>query len=60
MCALIRADNFTLGLAWNVTNGQSIDLDASCIYLDSELQVVDQVSRWDLVMFRRMPDRQGY
>ena len=35
--------NFTLGLEWDVTNGHSIDLDASCVYLDEGLQPIDTV-----------------
>ena len=35
--------NFTLGLAWDVTDGLSIDLDASCVYLDKKLQPIDTV-----------------
>jgi len=32
-----------LGLAWDVTNGVNIDLDASVVCLDSNLNLVDQV-----------------
>jgi len=32
-----------LGLAWDVTDGIAIDLDASCIMLDSNMQQVDLV-----------------
>mmetsp|Transcript_34087 Transcript_34087/g.43978 ORF Transcript_34087/g.43978 Transcript_34087/m.43978 type:complete len:561 (+) Transcript_34087:41-1723(+) len=42
-CSDTVADNFTLGLSWDVTNGQNIDLDASCIWLDSNLQPIDTV-----------------
>jgi hypothetical protein len=38
------ADNFSLGLAWDVTNGKAIDLDASCVFLDKSLNPVDTVS----------------
>ncbi len=34
----------TFGLAWDVTNGVNIDLDASVICLDASLNVVDIVS----------------
>lgn len=37
-------DKLTFGLAWDVTNGVNIDLDASAICLDSSLDVVDIVS----------------
>jgi len=40
-CAAEGEVTFNLGLAWDVTNGVSIDLDASCIALDSEFQKVD-------------------
>ena len=33
----------TFGLAWDVTNGQSIDLDASAICLDANLNLVDTI-----------------
>ena len=33
----------TMGLAWDVTNGVNIDLDASCILLDANLRQVDVV-----------------
>jgi tellurium resistance protein TerZ len=33
----------TFGLAWDVTEGVNIDLDASCICLDSNLNFIDQV-----------------
>lgn len=33
----------TLGLAWDITNGQNIDLDASAILLDDQLSVLDKV-----------------
>jgi tellurium resistance protein TerZ len=36
-------DVFTLGLAWDLTNGEGVDLDASCIMLDKDLQKVDLV-----------------
>lgn len=42
-CSDNVADNFTLGLAWDVTNGVEIDLDASCIWLDDNLQPIDTV-----------------
>jgi len=34
----------TFGLAWDITDGQNIDLDASAIYLDSNLNEVEIVS----------------
>jgi tellurium resistance protein TerZ len=37
------ADRYTIGLAWDVTNGVDIDLDASCVWLDSNLQPIDTV-----------------
>ena len=36
-------DNFTMGLAWDVTGGKNIDLDASCVYLDASFQPIDTV-----------------
>jgi len=47
------ADNFTMGLAWDVTGGKAIDLDASCVYLDANLQPVDTV--W----FQQLRSRDG-
>ena len=38
------ADNFTLGLAWEMTGGKSIDLDASCVFLGEALCPVDTMS----------------
>jgi tellurium resistance protein TerZ len=35
--------NVTFGLAWDVTNGVNIDLDASAILLDKDLQLVEIV-----------------
>lgn len=32
-----------MGLAWDVTDGEEIDLDASCIFFDKDFSVVDQV-----------------
>ena len=37
-------NELTFGLAWDVTNGVNIDLDASAICLDSNLNVVDIIS----------------
>jgi hypothetical protein len=37
------ADKYTMGLAWDVTNGQNIDLDASCVWLDAMLRPIDTV-----------------
>lgn len=37
-------NRLTFGLAWDVTNGVNIDLDASAICLDSSLNVVDIIS----------------
>jgi tellurium resistance protein TerZ len=42
-----------MGLAWDVTNGVNIDLDASCVFLDKAFQVVDQV--W----FRQLRSKDG-
>jgi tellurium resistance protein TerZ len=39
----------TFGLAWDVTNGVNIDLDASALLLDSDYDLVDQVWWQDLV-----------
>jgi len=36
-------ETVTFGLAWDVTNGKNIDLDASAICLDKGLNLVDQV-----------------
>ena len=36
-------DNFTVGLAWDVTNGVNIDLDASAIMLGPKLDLRDLV-----------------
>jgi len=36
-------DPVTFGLAWDITGGQNIDLDASAICLDSDLNLVDEV-----------------
>mmetsp|Transcript_47433 Transcript_47433/g.80945 ORF Transcript_47433/g.80945 Transcript_47433/m.80945 type:complete len:571 (-) Transcript_47433:194-1906(-) len=43
-CTDTIADNFSLGLAWDMTGGKAIDLDASCILLDKSLCPVDTVS----------------
>jgi tellurium resistance protein TerZ len=43
----------TFGLAWDVTNGVNIDLDASAILLDKNLSLVDAV--W----FRQLTSRDG-
>lgn len=37
-------DKVTFGLAWDITNGRNIDLDASAICLDSSFEVVDIIS----------------
>jgi hypothetical protein len=37
-------DVFTMGLAWEMTQGRNVDLDASCIMLDANLNLVDLVS----------------
>ena len=37
-------DKVTFGLAWDITNGRNVDLDASAICLDSSLEVVDIIS----------------
>mmetsp|Transcript_29639 Transcript_29639/g.38206 ORF Transcript_29639/g.38206 Transcript_29639/m.38206 type:complete len:238 (+) Transcript_29639:1258-1971(+) len=42
-----------MGLAWDVTNGVDIDLDASCVWLDSKLQPIDTV--W----FQKLKSRDG-
>ena len=39
----IVPDWLTFGLAWDVTNGVNIDLDASAILLDEQLNLVDAV-----------------
>jgi len=44
----------TLGLAWDVTNGKNVDLDASAICLDSSMNVID------LVYFKNLKSRDGY
>ena len=36
-------ETLTFGLAWDVTNGVNIDLDASAVCLDKQLNLVDQV-----------------
>ena len=33
-------DVFTMGLAWEMTGGRNIDLDASCIMLDANLSLM--------------------
>eukprot|EP00538_Stauroneis_constricta_P012940 CAMPEP_0119571142 /NCGR_PEP_ID=MMETSP1352-20130426/43969_1 /TAXON_ID=265584 /ORGANISM="Stauroneis constricta, Strain CCMP1120" /LENGTH=587 /DNA_ID=CAMNT_0007620821 /DNA_START=31 /DNA_END=1794 /DNA_ORIENTATION=+ len=38
-----RLRNLSLGLAWDITNGTDIDLDASILCLDSGLSMVDKV-----------------
>jgi tellurium resistance protein TerZ len=43
----------TFGLAWDVTNGVNIDLDASAILLNEQFQLVDTV--W----FRQLRSREG-
>ena len=43
----------TFGLAWDVTNGVNIDLDASIVCLDSDLSVVDTI--W----FRQLTSKDG-
>ena len=43
----------TFGLAWDVTNGVNIDLDASAILLDKELKLLDAV--W----FRQLTSKDG-
>ena len=35
--------SITLGLAWDITNGKNIDLDASAIMLDVNLNLIDKV-----------------
>jgi tellurium resistance protein TerZ len=45
--------NVTFGLAWDVTDGVSIDLDASAILLDENYQLVD------LVFFRNLISNDG-
>ena len=43
----------TFGLAWDVTNGKNIDLDASAIMLDASLNVAD------LIFFQNLRSRDG-
>ena len=43
----------TLGLAWEITNGQNVDLDASAVCLDQGLNLVDTV--W----FRQLTSQDG-
>merc|ERR1712185_580749 len=43
----------TFGLAWDVTNGKNIDLDASAIMLDASLHVAD------LIFFQNLRSRDG-
>jgi len=52
-CSDEVVDMFTLGLAWDVTDGVNIDLDASCIVLDAQLQQVD------LVFFNHLTSTDG-
>jgi stress response protein SCP2 len=42
-------EKITFGLAWDVTDGVNIDLDASALLLDSDFDLVDQVWWNDLV-----------
>ena len=42
-----------MGLAWSVTGGQNIDLDASCAYLDQSMQLID------CVWFRQLRSNDG-
>jgi tellurium resistance protein TerZ len=37
-------DRVTFGLAWDITNGKNVDLDASAICLNSSFEVVDIIS----------------
>lgn len=46
-------DPVTFGLAWDITGGKNIDLDASAICLDANLNLVDQV--W----FKQLKSRDG-
>jgi tellurium resistance protein TerZ len=46
-------DNFMFGLSWDVTGGQAIDLDASCVFLDASLNMIDEV--W----FRELRSKDG-
>jgi stress response protein SCP2 len=45
--------NVTFGLAWDVTNGVNIDLDASAILLDENYQLID------LVFFQHLTSNDG-
>jgi stress response protein SCP2 len=45
--------NVTFGLAWDITRGRNIDLDASAICLDENLQVLDTV------YFKQLRSRDG-
>jgi stress response protein SCP2 len=44
-------DNFTVGLAWDVTQGCNIDLDASIIMLNAQKELVDLVFFGKLSIF---------
>lgn len=46
-------DVFTMGLAWEMTGGRNVDLDASCIMLDGNLNLVD------LVYFSKLSSSDG-
>jgi len=57
-------DPVTFGLAWDITHGKSIDLDASAICLDANLNQVDQVwfkqlTSQDLAIQHHGDERQG-
>jgi len=52
-CSDDIVDIFTMGLAWDVTNGVNIDLDASCIVLD------DKLNQLDLVFFNHLTSTDG-
>ena len=42
--ALLTDRTFVFGLEWDVTNGENIDLDASEIWLDPSLNLVEVVA----------------
>ena len=49
----VGAQQFVMGLAWDVTNGVNIDLDVSVIMLDQTLKAID------LVSFRKLRSSDG-
>ena len=45
--------NLSMGLAWDVTNGAKIDLDASAVMLDANFSLID------IVFFRQLVSKDG-